>query len=101
MWCVSVFCLALSTDAFLRFSRTSHVDAHDACTLTQRSKRGADRAAFKSRWKMVQERVRDIRHARKPSPKPTLEECVAILDEAASLPPPEQAPGGEHMHLIE
>lgn len=42
----------------------------------------------------MQERVRDIRYARKPCRKPTLEECVAILDEAASLPPPEQAPGG-------
>ncbi|CBJ26123.1 conserved unknown protein [Ectocarpus siliculosus] len=59
----------------------------------ERSRRGADRAAFKNRWKTVQERVRGIRHTRKPSPKPSLEECVAILDEAASLPPPEQAPG--------
>ena len=42
----------------------------------------------------MQERVRGIRNTRKPSPKPTLEECVAILDEAASLPRPEEAPGG-------
>lgn len=61
---------------------------------TYRSKRGADRAAFKNRWKAVQDRVRSICNTRKPSPKPSLEACVAILDEAASLPPPEQAPGG-------
>lgn len=42
----------------------------------------------------MQDRVRSIRNTRKPSPKPTLEECVAILDEAASLPRPEEAPGG-------
>eukprot|EP00752_Nemacystus_decipiens_P009884 g8817.t1 len=59
----------------------------------ERTRRGADRAAFKNRWNAVQERVRGIRNTRKPSPKPTLEECVAILDEAASLPRPEEAPG--------
>lgn len=59
-----------------------------------RSRRGADRAAFKNRWNTVQERVHRICHTRKHSPKPSLEECVAILDEAASLPSPEQAPGG-------
>ena len=80
--------------------RSSHVSplrrafAHGAPPRPKRSKRGADRAAFKTRWRAVQERVRDIRYARKPCRKPTLEECVAILDEAASLPPPEQAPGG-------
>lgn len=47
----------------------------------------------------MQERVRGIRNTRKPSPKPTLEECVAILDEAASLPRPEEAPGGMY-HLL-
>lgn len=47
----------------------------------------------------MQERVRDIRHARRLCPKPTLEECVAILDEAAALPPPEQAPGGADVCL--
>lgn len=45
----------------------------------------------------MQERVRGIRNTRKPSPKPTLEECVAILDEAASLPRPEEAPGGMYL----
>eukprot|EP00903_Cladosiphon_okamuranus_P013909 g12937.t1 len=59
----------------------------------ERTRRGADRAAFKNRWNAVQERVRGIRNTRKPSPKPTLEECIAILDEAASLPRPEEAPG--------
>lgn len=42
---------------------------------------------------MLRERVQDIRHSRKRE-KPTLADCVGILDEAASLPPPEQAPGG-------
>lgn len=59
----------------------------------RRSRRGTDRAAFKNRWNVLQERIRDIRHSRKRE-KPTLADCVAILDEAASLPPPEQAPGG-------
>lgn len=71
-----------------------------ASPCPKRSKRGADRAAFKTRWKAVRERVRDIRYSRKPCRKPTLEECVAILDEAASLPPPEQAPGGVDTILI-
>lgn len=62
--------------------------------LMHRSRRGADRAAFKNRWNAVQERVHRICHTRKHSPKPSLDECVAILDEAASLPSPEQAPGG-------
>lgn len=50
---------------------------------------------------MLQERVQDIRLSRKRE-KPTLAACVAILDEAASLPPPEQAPGGArrlHVHV--
>lgn len=68
--------------------------------LTCRSRRGADRAAFKNRWNAVQERVRDIRQSRKRE-KPTLEECVAILEEAASLPPPEQAPGGENKGRVD
>ena len=66
----------------------------------RRTRRGADRAAFKNRWNAVQERVRGIRNTRKPSPKPTLEECVAILDEAASLPRPEEAPGGVYPDLL-
>ncbi|CAM9259501.1 unnamed protein product [Choristocarpus tenellus] len=63
-----------------------------------RSRRGADRMALRNRWKVLQERVRDIQ-CRKRDNKATLRECVEVLTEAASLPPPEQSPGGGYkMH---
>ncbi|CAM9716479.1 unnamed protein product, partial [Discosporangium mesarthrocarpum] len=81
-----------------------------------RSRRGADRTASRNRWTALLERARHIQETAKKirdwkvpdkegkEPKlvvvwqgndqrPTLEECIEILNEAASLPPPEQSPG--------
>ena len=62
--------------------------------------RGADRASLKVHWNQVLEDAKDaIQLARAESyqSRPRAEQLFEILDEAATLPVPEQAPGGNEV----
>jgi hypothetical protein len=64
---------------------------------TERGRRGADRAEFKSRWKSIQTVTQSLLSHSTPSSskKPSLSACMDVLNDAASLPTPEQSPGDD------
>ncbi len=65
-------------------------------------RRGADRAEYKARWRNILRSTEGyILFANSQSSfKPSLQACVDILNDASSLPPPEQSPGEDFVSQV-
>ncbi len=65
-------------------------------------RRGADRAEYKARWRNILRTAEEyILYANSQSSlKPSLQACIDVLNDASSLPPPEQSPGEDFVSQV-
>ncbi len=65
-------------------------------------RRGADRAEYKARWRNILRTAEEyVLYANnQPSLKPSLQACVDVLNDASSLPLPEQSPGEDFVSQV-
>ncbi len=65
-------------------------------------RRGADRAEYKARWRNILRSAEGyILYANNQSSfKPSLKACIDILNDASTLPPPEQSPGEDFVSQV-